>query len=112
MEESNPYAPPANPQSSSSDSLADLDLSKLTSTERKFLESAYSKPNISWKMVLWWAGIKVVWSVSAFSSGEISVNILVVILTISAAYLALGYWARTWSRLATFLLLAWHMLLV
>jgi phosphoglycerol transferase MdoB-like AlkP superfamily enzyme len=111
MEESNPYAPPADQQSSTSISLADLDLSKLTPIERKFLESAYSKPNISWKMALWLAGIKVVGSVLAFSSGKWGVNTVVLVLIISAGYLALGYWARTWSRLATFVLLVCHVLL-
>lgn len=111
MEEPNPYAPPADVPGSASISLADLDLSKLTPVQRKFLESAYSKPNISWKMALWLAGIKVVGSVLAFSSGKLGTNILMWVLIISAGYLALGYWARNWSRLATFVLLVCHVLL-
>lgn len=109
--EPNPYAPPEDRQKDAAAiGLADLDLSRLNADQRRVLEAAYTKSNVSWYMALWQVFHKLSALGIIIFSGKPMPGAWVWVVIVSAGYLGLGYWAKHWSRAGTLLLLGWHLL--
>jgi hypothetical protein len=89
-------------------SLDELDLSKLSEQEEGALRDYLNRGSTAWVMAVICAVISslaLVLIIQAGAFGEPGTwNVIIKIL----GYLALGFWARSWSLPAAFALLAWH----
>jgi hypothetical protein len=86
-----------------------LDLSKLTQQEKDLLEKTNTKPNVAWPTSIVFIAIQTFLVISIYiKSPDTGSHHLINLAVIGAGYLALGFWARSWSRLAILLLLCWH----
>ena len=87
-----------------------LDLSRLTKLERDFLEYTNTRPNVGWPTAIVFIVIQTFLEISIYIQRPDTGSQHLMHLTVVGAgyYLALGFWARFWSRLAIFLLLCWH----
>ena len=110
METQNPYAPPALPPVKDPVYPDDLDLSKLTPQQRKILEVVYTKPSLSWRFALILAAVSAVAFINTYVSGNMTGVIAACFFIKIFGYVGLGYWARTWSRLAALFLIVWHLI--
>ena len=88
--------------------LEDLDLSTLNEQEREALEQSFNKTSIAWPAALYCAGLKVFAILIVINAGVGDANAIAFIAIKAAGYVGFGWWARSWSRLATILLLGWH----
>ena len=83
----------------------DIDLSKLTEREREVYGSHDKKHNLPWIVALWCAAVGVFGLIVIYhETGGIAIHVAIKIV----GFIALGLWARTWSRIAIILLLGWH----
>ena len=86
-----------------------LDLTQLKPLERASLERDYYKANVGWPMALMMVALLVASFIGLTgSAGEVPGVVWLFIGVKIVGYLGLGFWARNWSRIATLLLLSWH----
>lgn len=92
--------------------LKDLDLSKLTKNERDAFVRDYSKSNVAWPTAVLFVIVIIALSASVYSGGgTLSSHQLSMVALKIVGYIGLGFWARSWSRIATLLVLIWHVYL-
>lgn len=84
----------------------------LTKKEREWFVRHYSKSNVAWTTAVFFVVVIIALSASAYSGdGALSSHQLWMIALKIVGYIGLGFWARSWSRIATLLLLIWHVYL-
>ena len=109
MNPSDPYSPSFATQVNSADGPANLDLSKLTAVEKKALETLLPKKTGLSCRAAWIVGILHLISLIVYcASGNLVGSSVTMISIKMVCYFVLGYWARSWSPLAAFVVLAFH----
>jgi len=88
--------------------LDELDLSKLTDQEKSTLDDAYHTSNISWKVGLFLGLLNLYGAYSIWNAFGSETAIISLVAIKALGYLALGYWAKSWSVIACLSLLVWH----
>ncbi len=105
-----PYAAPVSQPEVAPDELANLDLSRLNPTEQKALEALRKKKSsFTWRTARFVSAIHVGFGILAYFGGRLDSHATISVAIKAAIYLALGYWAKSWSKLAALLTFAWHL---
>lgn len=86
-----------------------MDLSVLPERERQALEHSLTKWSIAWPMALVCAGLGLISLLLLKEAGAWEGEGTGKVVLRMAGYVLLGFWARTWSIVPAFVLLAWHL---
>jgi len=105
-----PYTAPVSQSEGPPDELANLDLSRFTPTELKALEALrQKKSSFTWRTARFVSAMHLGVGILYYSTGRLDAHNGTSLAVKAVIYLALGYWARSWSKLAAMLTFAWHL---
>lgn len=89
--------------------LEGLDLSVLPERERRALEGSLTSSSLAWPMALICAALGFLTLFLLREAGGLEGEGAGKVALRMVGYVLLGFWARSWSIVAAFLLLAWHL---